>query len=292
MKKIAIFIIVPYLVVMGVVFYIFFGPGVVSGYEALEWKNIETVVPSGFTVKPYQNQGWDVYSLKKISVLIKIAVKPGIDVSRLHERGPKVLYRTTPGAGENFYITNPHKKYEVVYAKTMEDDVAIYFSVSAASVYTARYIMEKLVGNCFYNGQKVTLPPISVPSRVYLTDYILIGGMTVPLIIIILIFYLSGGKPSDRHFEGDPIRCEESFVYYSSVRKWRRKNSFCYLVLTTSRLMVFLFKKPVLQINVREDDAEITIDGNKIIIQMEKEKIVFRSSKIEKWKEVLSGFIR
>lgn len=292
MKKVMIMIVVPYLVIMGIIFYFFYGPGVLSGYEALKWKDIETVVPSGFTVKPYQSQDWDVYSLKKISVLIKIAVKPCTDVSRLHERGPRVLFQTTPGVGENYYIANPHKRFDVVFAKAMDDGNAIYFSVGGPSVYTGRYIMDKLLGNCFYKGQKVTLPPISVPSSVYLTDFIFLGGMSIPLIVIILIFYLSGGKPSDRYFEGDPIRCEESFVYYSSVRKWRRKNSFCYLVLTTSRLLVFLFRKPVVEIKVREDDAEITIVGNKIIIQLEKGKIVLRSSNIEKWKEALSGFNR
>ena len=291
MKKVMILIVVPYLVIMGIIFYLFYGPGVFSGYQALKWKDIETVVPSGFTVKPYQSQGWDVYSLKKISVLIKIAVRPRTDVSRMHERGPSVIFRTTPGVGENYYITKPHKRFEVVYAGAMEDGNTIYFSVSGPSVYTGRFIMDKLLGNCFYKGQKVVLPPISVPTSLYVTDFIFLGGMMIPLIIIILVFYLSGAKPSDRHFEGDPIRYEESFVYYSSVRKWRRKNSFCYLALTTSRLMVFCFKKPVVEINLRDDDAEITIDRSKIIIQLEKEKLILRSSNIEKWKEALGGFI-
>ena len=71
MKKALIIILVPYLLIIGIVFYIFYGPGLAAGYETLKWKDIETMVPADFEVKTYRSQSWDVYSLQKLTVLIK-----------------------------------------------------------------------------------------------------------------------------------------------------------------------------------------------------------------------------
>ncbi len=288
MKKALIIIFVPYLVIIGVIFYIFYGPGLAAGYETLKWNDIETMVPVDFEVKTYQGQnGWDVYSLQKLTVRIKIAVKSKIDVSRLPESGPKVMYQTSSGPGDIYYIINPRKTYEVVFARLIGDRT-LYFSVTTPSVFSGRIIMDKLTADCFYKGQKVTPPEPSLPFSCYLTDLLLLGGMFVPLIIIISIFYLSGKKPSEKHFIGDPIRCEESHVYFSSVRKYRRKSSLCYLALTTTRLMVFVFMKPIWVVKLREEKPDIKIEGSKIIMQKENEKIVLKPSSIEKWKEALS----
>ncbi|MCP5102993.1 MAG: hypothetical protein GY950_06430 [bacterium] len=293
MKKIIIMIVLPYLLVMAAIFYFFFGPGLVSGYEPLEWENIETIVPAGFEVKPYKNKGWDVYYLQKLTSSIKIALKPGVDVARLHENSRNVIYRTSSGAsgvGDTYYLSNPPKTFEVVFAKRMDDDVTIYFSVVSASVFSARYIMDKITGSCFYKGEKISLPAHDIPSKCYLTDYLFLGGMLLPLVLIIAIFYFSGKRPPAKYFEGDPIRCEESYVYFNSARKYRRKNSFCFLALTSTRLMVFLFMKPIWEVRLREDDQEITIEGNKIIMVKEKEKITLKSSKIEEWKSHLAMY--
>lgn len=288
MKKVLIIIFVPYLAIIGVIFYVFYGPGLVAGYETLKWNDIETMVPEDFEVKTYQSKnGWDVYSLQKLTVLIKIAVKSKINVSRLPESGPKVKYQTSTGPDDIYYIINPRKTFEVVFARSIGDST-LYFSVATPSVFSGRFIMDKLTANCFYKGQEVVPPEPAVPFSCYFTDLLFLGGMLVPLIIILLIFYLSGKKPAAKHFIGDPIRCEESYVYFSSVRKYRRKTSFCYLALTTTRLMVFVFMKPMWVVNLREEKPDMKIEGKKIIFQKENEKMVLKPSDIEKWKEALS----
>ena len=285
-------ILIPYLAVMAVVFYFYFGPGVVSGYRSLKWGDIETQIPEGFTVKISQDRNWEVYSLYKLSVYIRIARGVKCDVSRLHKNTKKMVFRTSPGPDETYYISNPRKTHELVFAKKIDDGVTLWFSVASPSVYSGRYILEKIAGNCFYKGQKVVFPKVNVPMRAFIVDFIFLAGMAVPILIMVLIFTLSGKKPSSRYFMGDPIRCEESYVYFGRVKRFGRKSSFCYLALTTRRLMVFYFMKPLLEINIRESNTEITIDKNKIIIQSEKGKFVLRSSKIEEWKQALRSFIR
>jgi hypothetical protein len=292
MKKIMMLIVLPYLAIMVVVFYFYFGPGVISEYEPLKWKDIETQVPSGFVIKTCRDRTWEVYTLYKQSVFIKIALGASCDVSRLHESARKLIFRSSPGPGETYYISNPRKIHELVFAKAMEDGTTLWFSVSSPSVFSGRYILEKIAGNSFYKGRKVVFPEVALPMRTFIVDFIFLAGMAVPLLLIFLLFTLSGKKPSPGYFTGDPIRCEESYLYFGRVKKFSRKNSFCYLALTTRRLMVFHFMRPMLEIDVRESNAEITIDRNKIIIQSEKGKFVLRSSKIEEWKQALRSFIR
>ena len=290
-----ILIILPYLVIMGIIFYIFFGPGLI-GYQPLKWKGIETIVPEGFKVKTYQSKGWEVYSIKKLSVFIKIALKPAINVSGLPRHTRKVLYRFSSEPGEIYYVSNPRKVYEVVFARNIAVDednsnITLYLSASAPSVFSCRYIINKIAGNTFYKGQKIKAPKPSIPMKCYLTDFLLLGGMLVPLLIILLIFYLSGKKPASKHFIGDPIRCEESYVFYRSIRKFRRQSSCCYLVLTATRLMVFIFRRPFREIKIHEERPGVKIEGNKIILEKEKERIILRPKDIEKWKEHLSRFL-
>jgi len=296
MKKMMLVIIVPYLVLIGVIFYIYFGPGLI-GYQPLKWKGIETTVPGGFKVNTYQSKGWDVYSMKKLTVLIKIALKPAIiDVSGLPIHARKVLYQFSSEPGEIYYVSNPRKVYEVVFARTMTDDdgnghMTLYFSASSSSFFSSQYIVNKIVGNTFYKGRKIKVPKPSIPLKCFLTDLIFLGGMLVPLLIIVFIFYLSGKKPAAKHFIGDPIRYEESYVFYRSIRKFRRQSSFCYLVLTTTRLMVFLFRRRIWEIKIYEEKPDIKIEGNNIILQKEKERIVLKPKDIGKWKEYLRPFL-
>ena len=290
MKKVLMIIIIPYLVLIAVVFYIYFGPGLAGSYQSLKWKGIQTAVPEDFNVKTYESKGWEVYSLKKLTVLIKIARKAAFDVSGLHRSVGRLLYRVSPEPGTTFYVSNPRKTYEVVFAQEM-DDVTLYFSVASPSVFSAAVIMDKITAHATYNGKKVTLPKHEIPLNAYITDFIFLGGMLLPLIIIVLIFYFSGRKPHSKYFKGDPIRFEESFVYFSSVRKFRRKNSFCYLVLTTTRLMVFQFGKPTWETVINRDKPDIRLEDKKIIIETGKEKIVLKPSEMEKWKEALRSFL-
>jgi hypothetical protein len=276
-----------------VVFYIYFGPGVATAYEPLKWKDIETITPVGFKVQTYQSKGWDVYYLRKASVFIKVALKPAMDVAQLPAHAQKLLYNASAGPGEIYYIANPRKTIEVVYARTM-GDMTVYFSVACPSLFSGRYIMDKMTGQCFYRGEKVTPSTSSaypIPLRCYITDYLFIGVMTLPLVIVLVIFVLSGKKPSAEHFIGDPIRCEESNIYYSRIMRFHRKGNLCYLALTASgHLRMFLFIGPVWAIDLRQEKPNLKIEGNKIILQMEKEKIVFWSAKIREWQEALKLF--
>jgi hypothetical protein len=281
-----VILIVPYLVFLGVMFYIYFGPGFFSGYRSLDWNGLRTNVPEGFNVRIYQGQGWEVYSLKKISVLIKIALRPAMDVNGLTRSYSKFLYRTSPDPDRIFYIANPRKTYEMVFAQTL-GDTTVYYSVSSPSVFSAAHIMNKITVNNSYKGKPITPLKPSLPTNVYLTDFIFSGGMLLPLFIIVLVFSLSGKRPDPKYFMGDPIRYEERFVYFARVRRFSRKSSFCYLVLTETRLMVFLFGKLKWEIKLKEARGSIRIEGKKIILEKDKEKAIVRPSDIEIWKEYL-----
>jgi hypothetical protein len=290
MKKIVAIIIIPYIIIVAVAFYIFFGPGLFSSYESFDWRGLMTNVPGGFKVKVYQDQGWDVYSLSKIFVSIKIALGPTMDVTRLPGSVRKVIYQTSPDPERIFYIFSRRKSYEVVFAQALEN-TTVYYSVASGSVFSATHMLAKITANNFYRGEPITHFKPSIPFRAYITDLIFFFGMLLPAFLIVLIFSLSGKKPASKYFIGDPIRCEENLVYFTSVRKYRRKSSACYLVLTTTRIMVFVFRKPVWEIKLNQDKASIRIEGKKIILEKDKEKAILRPTNIEKWNECLAPYL-
>lgn len=293
MKKILLLIFLPYLLVLGVMLYIFYGPAIINRYEALHWQDIDTLVPADTTVQIYQSKGWDVYSLRKTTMLIKIALKPAIDVAELPSYSKKVLFKESAGPDEIYFISIPIKSIEVVYARTM-GDMTVYFSVASPSLFSGLYIMDKITGSCFYRGEKVTQSTSSsyaIPSKCYLMDFTFWGIMTLPLILMLFIFGLSGKKPSERHFIGDPVRFEESYIYYTFIKRFRRKGNFAYLALTASgHLRLFLFMRPIWTIDIRQEKSNLKIIGKTIIFQKEKEKLVFRTAKIREWQEALSSF--
>jgi hypothetical protein len=290
MKKITAFIIIPYLVVVAVSFYIFFGPGLLGAYEHLDWKGIMTNVPGGFKVRDYQDGVWEVYSLRKIFVTMKIALGPAMDVSRLPRGLRKVKYQTSPGPGRIFYIYSRRKSYEAVFAQTLKDKT-VFYSVASGSVFSATRMLAKITANNFYQGDPITPVKPSLPLGAYITDIIFFFGMLLPVFIILLVVSLSGKKPAAKYFSGDPIRCQESFVYFTGVRKFRRSTSLCYLALTSTRLMVFVFRKPSWEIKLNEGASGIRIEGKKIILEKNKEKAILRPQDIEKWKECLAPYL-
>ncbi|MFC2145808.1 hypothetical protein ACFLRT_00440 [Acidobacteriota bacterium] len=293
MKKLLAIIIIPYLVIIGIAFYIFFGPGIFTGFETLKWKDIEIKTPKNYHVKSYESEGWEVYSMEKLFEQVRIARKsPAVDVTGFpkHKHSGKVIYQFSPGPGSIYYISKVRKTHEVVFAKNI-DDVTLYFRIATASVFSGTHVLDKMLANCFYKGQKIAIPKPSIPLGAYLTDFIFFGGMIVPLFIILLVFSLSAKKPASTYFTGDPVQLEESNVYFSRIKRFQRKNSFCYIVLTTSRLMIFSFGKPVLEIRLHEEKPDIKFERNKIIIQRPKEKLVLRPSDIETWENALSPFL-
>jgi hypothetical protein len=293
MKKVLTIIVFPYLVIVGVTFYIFYGPGIFTDFETLKWKDIEINVPKNYKVKSYENQGWELYSLQKVFEQVRIARKsPAVDVSDFpkHKHTGKVIFQYSPGPGSIYFISSVRKTHEVVFARNIED-VTLYFCAANASVFSGTHVLDKMMANCCYKGQKITIPKPSIPLGAYLTDLIFFGGMIVPLFIILLVFSLSAKKPASKYFTGDPAQLEESNVYFSRVKRFQRKNSFCYLALTASRLMVFTFGKPILEIRLHEEKPDIRFEKNKIIIQRPKEKLVLRPANIETWKNALSPFL-
>ena len=293
MKKLLPIIIIPYLVVIGIAFYLFFGPGIFTGFETLKWKDIEINVPKNYHSKTYESQGWEVLSLKKLAEEVRIAWEsPAVDVTGFpkHKQSGKVIYQFSPGTGSIYYISNTRKKYQVVFARNI-DDISLYFHVSTASVFSGTHVLDKMMANCFYKGQKIAIPKPTIPLGAYLTDFIFFGAMIVPIFIILLVFSLSAKKPSSKYFTEEPVQMEESNVYFTRIKRFQRKSSFCYLALTTARLMIFVFGKPVLEIRLREEKPDIRFERNKIIIRTPREKFVLKPANIETWQNALSLFL-
>lgn len=139
MKKIIVLIVIAYLVIIfGVVFFVFGGG--ISKYESLKWNNIETNVPSNFKVQLYESKDWDVYSLRKYGIFIKIAIKAEINIFGLSGKNKNVLYELKSDFEKPyiFYVTKKNLKkgslYEVVFAKNI-DDFSLYFSVTSPSFF-------------------------------------------------------------------------------------------------------------------------------------------------------------
>jgi hypothetical protein len=292
MKKLMIIIMLPYLLVLAFVAYLFYGVGTLESYQALEWQGLSTEAPAGFDVKTYQSQGWTVYYMKKAGSSIRLGLKPAFNVNTLPRYSKKVKFEFSPGPDRVFYIATAHKAFQVIFAQTI-GDTSVYFQVSSPSPFTGRAVLRKITRRAQYKGSPVSLPEPDVPLGVFITDFILMGGMLLPVFIIYFVLYYSGKKPSPHHFEGDPIRCEEEYVFFSGGKKFRRKNSYCYLVLTTNRLMVFVFKKLNWEVRMDSDDPDtrIDIDGKKIIIHLKDQKVALKPKDIGKWKECLISYM-
>ena len=291
MKKILAIFIIPYLLFVGGMMYFFFGVGIFSSYQALHWNQIDALVPGGFSMQTYESKGWHVYYLKKLSVQVKIAVQsPAVDLTNLAQRSGKLMYKEAQGEDGMYYVTNPRKTYEIVYALNVEG-TTLYFSVASPSVYSTAYILDKITANCSYNGTPIAAPKKDIPLIAYLTDFIFLFGMLLPFLLVTVIFSLSAKKPSGRYFEGDPIRLEENFVYFTRTLRLGRKSSFCYLALTATRLMVFVFGKPLLEIKLDQEKPDIKIQGKKIILQKDDKRVTLRPADIEKWKSELSSYL-
>ncbi len=290
MKKILPFLIIPYLILMGVIFYFYFGPGLLGSDEPMAWQGFQTRVPAHFQVKIYHSKGWEVYSLQKTQTLIKIAVKDTFDVTGLPRYYSNILYRYSPSPAHILFVASSRRGYEMVYA-CRKDDVVLYFSVFTASPYSGSIILKRLLKECLYNGQPVSLPEFSLPLRVYGADLLLVLGLTLPGLIIAFIFYFSGRKPATDYFDGDPIVCEESYVYYIAQRKYRRRGSLGYLVLTSTRLMIFQFRRPVWQYRLYEPVPDIRFEGKRIVIQREKDRLIIKPTDITRWQTCIKEFL-
>jgi len=289
MKKLMFIVTIIYLVVMGVSIYMFFGPVLVSSYHTIQWKGLETQVPEDFNVKTYQKDRWDVYFMHKLWMPIKIGITSAVNPAGFAEKRDDAMFITSSSDSNIFFLARDRKQFEAVYAENIGDHT-VYFSARAGSVYSAVQIVKRMTAYARFNGEKLSPPEPSIPLRHYITDIIFLVGVSLPFFLIIIIMNVSGMKPNAKHFEGDPIRIEESNVFYSFKKKYRRKNSFCYLALTTSRLMIFVFRRPVLVIDLSKDDTAIEFDKKKIIIKKGKEEFHLKPSNIDRWKTQLSTF--
>lgn len=291
MKRTIVVIVMVYVLVIGVLWYVFLGAGVLSGFKSLQWQGIETQVPPDFKAREYQSKGWQVYALSRISALIKIARKPAVNVFELSRYEKKVVLekRTFLPEPATFYVVKEKKLYTVVAAAS-RDNTTLYISVSTFSLFFSRYIMDRMLQNFTFNGEAITFPSAAIPLKLFGYDLLILASFLLPLIILIPIFYFSGKNPDPRHFQGETILCEEKFVYTTFQKKWNRSNTFCYLALTSSRLVIFCFGKLKLAIKLDEERPDIAIRGRKIILKHKDTTIILRPADIERWQSCLSSF--
>jgi hypothetical protein len=291
MKRTIVIILTVYVLVIGVLFYVFLGAGVLSGFKSLKWQGIETQVPPDFKVKEYRSKGWQVYALSRISAFIKIARKPAVNVFELSRYEKEVVLekRTPLPEPATYYVVKEKKLYTVVAAAS-RDNTTLYISVSTFSLFFSRYIMGRMLQNFTFNGEAVTFPSPVIPLKLYGYDLLIVASFLLPLIILIPIFYFSGKTPNPQHFQGETILCEEKFVYTTFQKKWNRSNTFCYLALTSSRLVIFCFGKLKLEIKLDEERPDIAIRGRKIILEHKDKTIILRPADIDRWQSCLSSF--
>lgn len=292
-NKILTFFLVPYFLLVLIVFYIFFGPGIINSYQPFTWKDIKVSIPKGMTMATSEAGGWQVCLLKKMNLSIKIALINGSNVNALPMKIRNVKFQYIPSPGEVYYLTNPKGSYDAVFAHIIPgENKTVYLSVAAPSVFTATRILARIARDCSYNDIPIKAPHPPLPLSYYLTDILLLAGMIIPVLLILILFSLTGKKPAGKYFEGDPIITDESHIYFSHLKKFRRKGTFGYLALTHTRLMVFVFKKPIFMVKLAEELPDIQIQGKKIIIVKEEEKITLRPSLIDKWKTALASYLK
>jgi hypothetical protein len=286
MKKLRFIIVGAYVLVLIAVFYFYFGVGLVSSYKDFNWRGVETRIPADFKTKTFSSHGWQVYYLEKMAMRIKIAVKPAIDVSRLSSSRSKIKFRHAPSPDSIYFIAMVRKEFEMVFAQNVADQT-LYFQIFSPSPFSSRKVLQHLTGECRFLGRNIVLPDVKIPMGVYFTDFLFFGGMIVPLIIILIMFNFSGRKPANRYFTGDPIQLEEANVSILRRRKFSRQGSYCYLVLTSTRLLGFMFMRPIFEIRLDSEKSLIQFEEKKIIIQREKEKITLKPNDIDVWKPYL-----
>ncbi|MCP4156413.1 MAG: hypothetical protein GY757_52355 [bacterium] len=289
MDKLTLKFVAFYFVIVLVSFYVFFGPGIMASYEPLNWKGLETYAPGGFEVKTFKNRNWDVYSLYKLWVHVEISIGPAMDVERFSRRWKKTKFTDSSGQNSIYALKSSRKLFDVLYVETIGDKT-VHFKTSAGSVYAAVYMMKKLTADARLDGVKLSPPDPSIPTGNFITDIIFAVGIALPLFLIIIIFRLAGLKPADHHFKGEAPRLCEHHVSYSLRTKRKRKNSSCYLALTSTRFMVFQFKKPVAIIDLKTEKSEILFEGNSILLDRGEEKLKLTPKNIGQWKAQLSVF--
>jgi hypothetical protein len=291
MKKIILLLIAPYIIVMGIIFYFNFGVGVISGYAPFEWKGIKTRVPKNFNNETYPKNGCDVYYLQKKTVLIRIVVAPTTNNSQgFSQRTGKMLFDYSSEPGKTFYVSKTRKVFEALSVATL-DDVSIFFDVTSPSAFTSVRVLEKITTGSSFNGKPIPFLHPPIPRRVFFEDILIWIIILAALAITLIVTHFSGKRPGIKYFLNDPIQFEEKYVYFSRKIKIGRNSSFGFMVLTSSRLLVFHFMKPIFELKLKEGKPNLRFEGKKIILENEKGKITIRSSNIDTWKEALFSYV-
>jgi len=291
MKRIALIFIIVFVLIFIGLGYFFYAPGVLTQYTPLDWKNIHVDIPGNFKVRTYRSKDWDVYSLSKWFFLVKIGVKPQIDIQRLPEFSRRVLFRSSPDPDSIYFISFLHKDaYEVVFACSREG-TSVYLSALAPTAFGAVSIMKRMTASFSFNGQKIPFPNPPVPLKVYLHDIIILAALIFPLLILILVFSISGRIPNSEYFFNDPVLYSEKYVYYTLVRSWSRSSACCFFALTSSRLRIFTFGRPKWDISLRDDKQVITIERKRIRVQNDKFTLLLYPSRMDKLNDYLKGLV-
>lgn len=280
-----------YVLLGGLIFFVFCGSGLLSGFRTLQWRGIEIRVPPDFKTREYSSKGWQVYSLSRVSALIKIALKPKVDVFDLSGYEKRVVLEKKSHSPDpaTFYVAKGKKTNTLVYAVS-RNDTTLFISISSFSLFFSRQIMDIMLESLIFNGSEIKPPSVVFPAKLYGHDFFIIGSLLLPLVILIPVYYFSGKKPGAHHFEGESIMCEEMFVYTSFKKKWNRTNTFSYLVLTNARLMVFSFGKLKLEIKLDEEKPAIEFKGKKIILKRKDTTVILSPRDIDQWESCLSRF--
>ncbi|MCK4764265.1 MAG: hypothetical protein KAW12_18850 [Candidatus Aminicenantes bacterium] len=286
-KTIFVIFFVYALVILGLL-YFFLGAAVFKDFEPLQWQGIKTNVPPGFKVKVYQSKGWEVYSLSRPGTVIKIALKPEIDVFGLASYEKKVVFEKRENSPQPavFYIVEGKEPYTLVFAAN-RDNKTVYLSITTFSLYLSRFIMDKMLADFSFNQGRIEAPAVTLPLKLYIIDWIIAASLLLPLLIMIPIFYFSGKRPGIDLLPGETLLYEEKSVIASFRKGWVRSNTFCCLVLTNLRLLVFYFGRKKVEIDLQKERSALRLEGKKIILEKAGMKTILRPGDIENWKSNL-----
>lgn len=256
-----------------------------SNYKTVRWHKISINIPADYKTMEYKSRGWDVFYLKNSrNTAIKIATKKAIDVKSLVNQ-PDVRYRydSPAGFGGVFYMRKSNKRNDVILTFNV-DSASLYISVSSTTLINAFLIMKRITNNFYYDGHKITPYFGKVPYTLFVYDFLAFIIMLASILFVILIFYFSSMKP--RSLIDDDIVLDEKYVDFYIKEKYRRKHTFCYIVLMRDQLAIYKYGRIVLTVNKGDD---IEINGKRIIIRKGDKTYVLTPAHIDIWYDYLDG---
>ena len=279
---------------LGKVFLVFAGG--IFQYQPLSWQGLEIHVPSGGKISQYSSKGWQVYFLKKLTVQIKIAQKGQVDIYELPKLEKKTVYvNRFEDADHLVYFISKIKAgdsnmYKGVLAKNI-NGTSIYISVSGPSLFFTQLIMGNITDKMKYKGIQQDIPKIILPTGLFGYDFLYASFFLLPLLIIFLLFNISGRKPADILAKERVILFDEENVLFSLKSKFRRQSGVCYMAITSRKLLVFIFKKPKYEFELSDKNKTIRLEKNNICINFSDNVLILKSVNMPRWQQYLNPFL-